>query len=108
MEIFNSLKFDENVCDDWHLYAVDYSLSVKKLGLDSYVIPINLYHISNALSFSEKYYHTLEKLLNKHKNSYKFIYTPMGNWSTLLSLKFQRNKLWWILNNSLDIILKKL
>ena len=25
--VFNEMQFDENVCDNWHLYAVDYSLS---------------------------------------------------------------------------------
>lgn len=106
--IFCDIEFDENVCDNWHLYAVDYSLNVKTIGLNSYVIPLQLYHKSNALSYNNEYYITLEKLLNKHKNSYRFIYTTMGSWSTFVSLKFQRNnKLWRILILSLEIISKK-
>ncbi|GAG29809.1 unnamed protein product, partial [marine sediment metagenome] len=31
--VFDILPFDEKVCDDWHLYAVDYSLGVARLGL---------------------------------------------------------------------------
>ena len=42
--VFNLLHFDGDVCDDWHLYATDYSLSVKKLGYNSYIIPQYIYH----------------------------------------------------------------
>jgi len=42
--VFDMLQFDEKVCDHWHLYAVDYSLSVALLGLDVYVIPESIHH----------------------------------------------------------------
>lgn len=79
-KIFDKLQFDELVCDDWHLYAVDYCLSAKLLGLYAYVLPCYLYHRSSGYSFSERYFFSLEKLLQKHKYSYNYIYTTNGNW----------------------------
>jgi hypothetical protein len=91
--IFGMLKFDQVTCDDWHLYAVDYCLSVKRLGFDVYLIPFYIYHGSKGYSFSERYYITLEKLIEKHKKHFDMIYTTMGDWS-VSALGMQRLKLW--------------
>ena len=64
--VFNILQFDDKTCDDWHLYAVDYSLTVKDRGFDVYVIPSPLYHRSPGFSYSEMYNSTLKKVLRKH------------------------------------------
>lgn len=93
--IFQKLQFDEKICDDWHLYVVDYCLTIKKMGYDIYVIPLFAYHRSSGYSLSEEYYKTLEKLLKKHKKDYNLILTTMGNWTTLYSLKNQRRYLWF-------------
>ena len=87
--VFKKIKFDEKVCNDWHLYAVDYSLSVKKLGLNAYVIPLFAYHRSKAYSLSEKYYETLKKVLSKHKTN-KVIFTTVEDWLTFFPLILQR------------------
>lgn len=79
--IFNTVKFDEKVCDGWHLYAVDYCLSVKEIDLDVYVVPIKLYHRSIANSFSIDYYSTVKKLIKKHEKNFNYITTTMGNWN---------------------------
>ena len=92
--IFTTLQFDENVCDDWHLYAVDYCLSVKRFGFDSYVLPIFIYHKSSGYSMSRKYFATLKKVLKKHKNEYNKIYTTVGNWSTKYPVDVKRIYLW--------------
>ena len=88
--VFNTLKFDEEVCNGWHLYAVDYSLSVKELKFDVYVVPAYVYHRSTGESFSPEYYITLKKLMDKHKKSYKYIYTTMGNWNPVYPLSIQK------------------
>ena len=100
---FKSLQFDEKICDDWHLYAVDYCLSVKELGYDVYVIPMYVYHLSTGTKpknklqtvldlgpFPKGYYLTMKKLLQKHKGYYKRIYATGGGWNTLYPLIFQR------------------
>lgn len=93
-EIFKEHKFDEVVCDDWHLYAVDYSLSLKELSLYTYVLPIQLHHGSKAFSFNETYYITLKKLLNKYKKSETWICTTMGNWNTKIPIVIQKTRIW--------------
>lgn len=91
--VFDVLPFDEEVCDDWHLYAVDYCLSAKRLGYEVYVIPMYVYHLSTGIKsknklqkvldlgpFPKGYYLTMNKLLKKHKDYYRRIYTTCGNW----------------------------
>lgn len=101
-KIFKILKFDEEVCDDWHLYAVDYCLSVKNLGYEAYVIPLSGHHKSQGNSLSKEYYSTLRKLLKKHSN-YDIIRTTMGNWTSRYPLMLQKyfylikNKAWTLL-----------
>lgn len=106
--VFRTIHFDENVCDDWHLYAVDYSLSVKRLGFDAYVIPMFVYHRSPGYSFSEEYYLTLEKVLEKHKKHYKWIYTTMGDWSALYLLRIKRQRIWRLAKAGVKILLEKI
>jgi len=100
--VFNVLRFDEKTCDDWHLYAVDYSLSVKKLGFGVYAIPMFIYHKSTGAvpiiwhrtilssSLPDSYYRTLRKTIKKHKNHVKELYTTCGCWRTSYPLILQR------------------
>lgn len=90
--VFSKLKFDEEVCDGWHLYGVDYSLSIKSLGLNAYIIPLPVYHLSTGIGknlfqiflsleiYPKEYYRTLPKLLRKHRGVVK-ICTTCGNWN---------------------------
>ena len=115
--MFNILQFDENVCDDWHLYAADYCLSVRKLGLDVYVIPMFVYHKSTGSNkgylqtiltlghLPESYYRTLEKLLKKHKD-YERIYVHGCVWSTKYPLILQRS--WYVIKLVAKFIIKKI
>ena len=97
--LFDRIQFDEQVCSGWHLYAVDYSLSVEEIGLDVYVVPASIYHKSTGESFSREYYSILKKLLNKHRKNYKMVYTTMGNWNSEYPLSiqkiFQRSIFYW-------------
>lgn len=101
--IFDLLPFDEKVCDNWHIYAVDYCLSVQKLGFGVYAIPMFIYHKSTGAStksclqsvlslgwLPHEYYQTLGKLLRKHKTNVKQVYTTVEDWNTLYPLVLQR------------------
>lgn len=100
--VFEKLTFDEKVCDTYHLFGVDYSLTVKELGLHAYVLPLGIYHQSEGFTktplqmivslgvFPEAYYQTLGKLIAKHRNKYKMIYTTCGSWSTSCPMILQR------------------
>lgn len=101
--IFKIIKFDEQVCINWHLYVVDYCLRIKQMALNSYVIPLQIYHrsvgthansflqtILNMGYYSGEYYNVLSKLLSKHKYVVDVIYTTCGTWNTKRSLRLQR------------------
>ena len=89
--VFKINRFDEDVCDGWHFYAVDYCLSVMKMGLNIYLIPLELYHKSIGYSFNKDYYSILKKLILKHREDYDMINTTTENWSTKIPLFLQIN-----------------
>lgn len=93
-DLFETNQFDERTCTDWHLYGVDYCLSMKKMGHPNFIIPVCLYHRSAADSMSIRYYRTLKKLIIKHRNNYRVIYTTMGNWITFLPILPQKYGFW--------------
>lgn len=80
--VFERLRFDEDTCDGWHLYGVDYSLSVAKAGLKAYALPLKVCHLSGGKA-DGGYYRALTKVLNKHSGE-KVIYTTCGLWRTSL------------------------
>jgi GT2 family glycosyltransferase len=101
--VFKTIQFDEKTCDNWHLYTVDYCLSLANLGFNIYVIPMYVYHqslgghnanilqdITHLGPYPAGYYQTLKKLITKHKSHYRNIYTTTGNWNTYLPLLLQR------------------
>jgi len=104
--VFDMLQFDEKVCDNWHLlYAVDYSLSVARLGLDVYSIPAIIHHrsmgksnenvwqiISSMGFLPAGYYRILGKLLKKHRRHTNYVYGTTGCWSTSYPLTLVRAK----------------
>jgi len=115
--VFDILQFDEKTCDDWHLYEVDYCLSCGRLGFYTYAIPMFIYHKSHNLksivqrvksrgSLPTPYYQTLGKLIKKHKNHYKRIYTTCGDWSTSQPVTLQKIK--HLANSGLKLLLGKL
>jgi GT2 family glycosyltransferase len=103
-EVFRILKFDEKVCDNWHLYDVDYCLSCLERGYDVYVLPKSIYHrsagpwhhrsrIKILLSLGalpESYYRSLSRLIVKHKNAFRNIYCSNGEWNTYQPVCIQR------------------
>jgi len=81
-EVFARLKFDEETCIGWHLYGADYCLTIKRLGLKVFVIPLPIWHLSMGMRLDTSYFLTLRKMLSKHKNVYDRIYTTTGEWPT--------------------------
>ena len=80
--VIENVHFDGITIPDWHLYAVDYCLNVKRAGLKVYTLPCEIYHVSRAHSFSGDYYTTLKKIIKKYGSSHDKIYTTCGVWST--------------------------
>jgi GT2 family glycosyltransferase len=79
--IFEQYRFDEGVCDGWHLYAVEYCLRVKLAGFCAYILPAPLYHCSSGM-LGIDYFIAFEKVRQRYKQSYRKIYTTCGCWST--------------------------
>lgn len=86
---FNVLQFDEKTCFDWHLYATDYLLSIRKLGYGTYIIPTFLIHASKGASLSEGYYQTVKKLQIKHFNEHT-IRNCVSDWYTYIPVSIQQ------------------
>ena len=108
--VFDKLKFDEEICCDWHLYTVDYCLRLIKMDLDVYVIPNFVYHASAGYSISKSYFNILEKLLINYKDDYNCIYTTVWDWNSTYSFFLQ--KTWYsfrmIISNIRRFLFKKL
>jgi len=88
-EVFQAQKFDQETCRGWHLYGVDFWLSVQKKGLSVYVIPADVHHASVAHSFNAAYFDDLRRVLRKQRSDYRRIYTTMGIWSTRWPVRLQ-------------------
>jgi hypothetical protein len=79
--VFRRLQFDPIACDDWHLYGVDYSLSVRRLGLRAWVLPVVVRHKSSGV-LSPGYYRSLARVCRKHRGAVNRICTTCGTWDT--------------------------
>ncbi len=66
----------------WHLYAVEYSLEMLKMGKEVYVIPSNIYHVSPGYSLNRSYFDYLPKVIKKYKKMNRWINTTVGSWYT--------------------------
>lgn len=104
-DVFRRLEFDERTCPSWHAYVVDYSLSVQRMGLGAYAMPLPVHHASLGVrrkgllellkslgsSYPDEYYETMERVLKKHAHLPR-IYTTCGEYSTRTPLWLQRIK----------------
>ncbi|MDD5972942.1 MAG: glycosyltransferase [Spirochaetales bacterium] len=65
-EVFNKVGgFDEKVCDNWHMYCVDLTISAKEKGIKVYSVPLNLFHQSTG-TISKSFIFSLKKVCKKH------------------------------------------
>lgn len=79
--VFAQQRFDPVACPDWHLYGVDYCLSVRRLARKSYVLPLLVHHLSGG-KLSAGYYHTLKRVVRKHRRAFRRISTTSEVWPT--------------------------
>ncbi len=66
----------------WHLYAVELCLQFVKNGKKNYVIPIELWHLSDGKSLDYKYVLQMWQLIKEYKNDVKIINTTVKMWRT--------------------------
>lgn len=73
-ETWSNLKFNENLCDNWHLYCVEMCLHTRKNGNKVFVYPLQLHHFSMG-TISLGYMKNLKKLCYFYGNCFKYIWT---------------------------------
>jgi hypothetical protein len=85
--VFSRLKFDSEACPHWDLYGVEYCLSVRREGLRAYALPLLVHHVSKGV-LGGRYYHSLGRVLRKHRGREGRVYSTVEDWST-------RSPVWW-------------
>jgi GT2 family glycosyltransferase len=99
--VFKKTQFDEVTCDNWHLYGVDYCLTIAGDGLAAYVLPMFIYHQSAGDSakvrnnffrgsLSPSYFKSFEAVRRKHRNHIDNIHTTCASFSTNYPVLLQR------------------
>lgn len=107
--VFIEHKFDEKLLG-WHLYTVDYCLSIKKQGFNVYVLPSHTYHRSYMIQYPLEYFQLLKIIFQKHKEDYKMIYTSCGIWNTSYPITwyiFLNTKIWFFIKSIINYLSRK-
>lgn len=73
-ETWKKLKYNESICDNWHLYCVEICLHAIKTGGSVYVYPVKLHHFSKG-KISLGYMINLKKLCRYYRRDFKYIWT---------------------------------
>lgn len=74
LKYFLEYPFDEVICDNWHLYAVDRCLNSVCLGNHVYLCPVSLYHKSKG-KINNIYIRQFYKLSKKYSRKIRVINT---------------------------------
>jgi hypothetical protein len=96
--VFEQQAFDEQTCEGWHLYAVDYALTLAARGLRTYALPLPLYHRSGGVvlrfcGFATRdaaYFRALRRVFRKHGHRIDRLHTTCGTWDTRRSVLLQQ------------------
>lgn len=77
IELFENLRFDDKVCDGWHLYAAELSLQCHVKGYDVKVFDANIVHLSGG-NQDKTFYQCERKLVNKYRDRFPLISYTCG------------------------------
>lgn len=77
-DCMKKVKFDEKICDGWHLYGADLCLqAIIDKELDVMVLPMDICHKSHG-NADDSYFKTQKKVGRKYKKFFKYINTTNG------------------------------
>lgn len=79
-EYYNKVQFSPK--EGWHLYAVEQCLRAEQDGLINYVVPADIWHLSNGKSLDPNYVIQLSMLCKEYENKYDYINTTVKKWKT--------------------------
>ena len=80
-ETFRKYPFNENLCDNWHLYCVERCLHNKVKGHNVYVCECSLLHSSTGI-VSPAFYDNFRRICKAYHKSYPEIYTTCARSKT--------------------------
>lgn len=80
-ELFRENPFDEEICDAWHLYAVEYSLFVRSKGGRVFSSGVELWHKSKG-NLTPDFFSTLCLLAKKYGSKARYITTTCAHIET--------------------------
>lgn len=76
-ELFETLRFDEQVCDGWHLYAAELCMQCHVKGIDVKVFDADIVHLSGGTTDSS-FYACEKKLVKKYRKNFPIISYTCG------------------------------
>lgn len=79
-EVIKRVQFTK--LSGWHLYAVEQCLRMINEGKRNYIIPADLWHISDGKSLDPQYMICLEQVLKLYKENIEFINSTVKQWKT--------------------------
>lgn len=96
---YNEHKFNEFLCDNWHLYAVEQCLYHRKYEGRVFVYPSQIHHLSKG-KINLYYMNGLVKLADEYRENFKYIWTTCykvnTDYYTIRLLRFI-----WIMNRKI-------
>jgi glycosyltransferase involved in cell wall biosynthesis len=81
-ETFLKMPFDEAAVDGWMLYVANYCLDLIRQGYRNYVLPHEVYHESTGCEDRDALQNVMTKIIARHQDHVKTIYTTVGTWKT--------------------------
>lgn len=83
----NIINYKFSSKEGWHLYSVELCLQMKYIyNKKNYIIPIELWHMSDGSSLDNSYLLTLDLLKNEYMNRVTYINTTVRKWKCKDSL----------------------
>ena len=73
-QTFEQHNFDEQLCDNWHLYCVEQCLYARANGNKVYVYPSQIHHFSYG-NITYSYMDNLRRICRKYRKEFKYIWT---------------------------------
>lgn len=74
-DCLHGIKFDEKICDGWHLYGADLCLqALSDDSLSVMAVPMDVWHKSSG-NADKSFFITLDKIAKAYKNKFEVIYT---------------------------------
>lgn len=103
-EFFRSHPFPDKL--GWHLYAVEYCLDAILLGKTNFVIPAEVWHLSDGKSLDERYVSQVGRLVRERRPQFDVIYTTIKTWPTKGASAFVYRHYYWLKQRVKRIILR--